>query len=178
MDEYDYESMTPAEWYNMLIAEGEYADLVDCVMDAGEDGLKNFYEAVLGDCDGPYVSRMAEIDVALFAVSRGVEVLSLLELERFVACERPDRVSEFPSMLEMMCEDMNVYVEDVVEWAESLERAVRRGTPEAAARRIRELCAPVVSQINDPATAATTTTADSASCSAIPPPPLCVSPDS
>lgn len=143
----DYESMTPAEWYNMLIADEEYADLSDCVMDAGDDGHKNFYEAVLGDCDGPFVSRMAEINVGMFAVSMGVEVHSLLELERFVACERPDRVSEFPSMLRFMYEDKNVYAEDVVEWAESLERAVSRGTPPEAARRIRELCAPVVRQM-------------------------------
>lgn len=37
------------EWYRELIAAEEYGDLLECVRDAGEDGVKVFYEAILGD---------------------------------------------------------------------------------------------------------------------------------
>lgn len=132
------------EWYRELIAAEEYGDLLECVRDAGEDGVKVFYEAILGDCEGPYVERMAENAVAIFTISLDNEVDSLLELERFVATERPGRLAEFPSMIKFMYEDENVCGEDVTEWATSLEAAVQRGTPEEAARRARELCESVV----------------------------------
>lgn len=98
---------------------------------------------------------MAVNSDAIIAVTMDHEVHSLLELERFVALERPERISEFPSMLKFMYDDKNVYAEDVVEWAASLDRAVKRGTPAEAARRIRDLCEAVVFLIGEQAGSST-----------------------
>lgn len=134
-----------------LIRDEEYDDLFDSVYNTDDegDGVKLFYEAIFGDCEGPYVERMKEKDVAIFAVCKDREDIALVALEWYITTMHPERLPEVPAILTFMFDDDLVYGEDILEWGNNQETSIRMGVSAQDAQVVRDIAEPVLEWIRN-----------------------------
>lgn len=122
------------------------AALKAAVLANPDDGYRLFYEALLGDCDCPYVARMQKNESCVSAVcSDETEDAHMAGLEHFLT-SRPNRLQETPFVLKFLFEEDLVSEKAIIAWHRRVgENDI--GSTVATAAVIRTYAEPVVDWI-------------------------------
>lgn len=107
-----------------------------------EDGYRHFYEALLGDCDEPYLARLQRNESCVSAVcDEASEDAHMAGLEHFLtAVSSKDRLIETPFVLKFLFEEDLVSERAIIAWH-------RRVGENDISARMRTIAEPVVSWI-------------------------------
>jgi eIF4-gamma/eIF5/eIF2-epsilon len=121
-----------------------FAAIKTVVLASPDDGYRHFYQALLGDCDEPYVARLQHNESCISAVcSAETEDAHMAGLEHFLtAVSSADRLIETPFILKFLFEEDLVSERAIIAW----HRRIGENNIGAAAR-IRTIAEHVVSWI-------------------------------